>query len=525
MGSIGGARGDQFRMRNPDSPAPSGTHRLAWWTAPPLPSPMLDIRRLRTDPDAVRAGLSRRGGEAADSVDELVAADAQQRAARHAAGRDPRARIKALSKDVGRSAAAGDTAAPRRSWPRAGRSATRRRRSTPRPRRWPRRSSDLLLRTPNVPSADAPDGAGEADNVVLRTEGYDAAAYGEHQRVPHWDIGAELGILDPERAVKISGSMFTMYKGWGARLLRGARAAEPRPQRRRLRGGAAAHPRAHRDDGRPPATSRSSTTTAYHDRARRPLGHPHRRGAAHVAAPRRGARRGRPARCATWPTRRASAARPARPAATPAACCAATSSTRSSCSRWPAAPSRPSPARRTCSPAASRSSATSASPTASLDLCTGDLGASAARTWDIEAYAPGLRPVARGQLGVVVRRLPGPPGRHPLPAARRQGHRGSCHTVNGSAMGWPRTVAAYLETHRQPDGSIADRRVPAPLPRRRHDRRLIANRGLQRGLAHDRPVRRSLDEALLGQPRPRPRRPARPCRCRSRRSTRSGPRW
>ena len=30
-----------------------------------------------------------------------------------------------------------------------------------------------------------------------------------------------------------------------------------------------------------------------------------------------------------------------------------------------------------------------------------------------------------------------------------------CHTVNGSAMGWPRTVAAYLETHRQPDGSIA----------------------------------------------------------------------
>jgi seryl-tRNA synthetase len=30
-----------------------------------------------------------------------------------------------------------------------------------------------------------------------------------------------------------------------------------------------------------------------------------------------------------------------------------------------------------------------------------------------------------------------------------------CHTVNGSAMGWPRTVAAYLETHRQPDGSVA----------------------------------------------------------------------
>jgi seryl-tRNA synthetase len=31
-----------------------------------------------------------------------------------------------------------------------------------------------------------------------------------------------------------------------------------------------------------------------------------------------------------------------------------------------------------------------------------------------------------------------------------------CHTVNGSAMGWARTVAAYLETHRQPDGTVAE---------------------------------------------------------------------
>ena len=79
---------------------------------------------------------------------------------------------------------------------------------------------ELLLRTPNVPSDDCPDGAGEQDNVVLRTEGYDADAYGAHQRVPHWDIGAELGLLDGERAAKIAGSMFTMYRGWGARLLR-----------------------------------------------------------------------------------------------------------------------------------------------------------------------------------------------------------------------------------------------------------------------------------------------------------------
>src|SRR3546814_12085745 len=76
---------------------------------------------------------------------------------------------------------------------------------------------DLLLRTPNVPADDCPDGAGEADNVVLRTEGYDAAAYDEHQRVPHWDIGAELGILAGERAAKISGSLFVTYQNSEAR--------------------------------------------------------------------------------------------------------------------------------------------------------------------------------------------------------------------------------------------------------------------------------------------------------------------
>src|SRR5206468_1808386 len=65
-----------------------------------------------------------------------------------------------------------------------------------------------------------PDGKSEADNVVVRTEGYDAAAYGAHQRVPHWEAGAALGILDLERGAKLSGSMFPMYRGAGAALVR-----------------------------------------------------------------------------------------------------------------------------------------------------------------------------------------------------------------------------------------------------------------------------------------------------------------
>jgi seryl-tRNA synthetase len=54
----------------------------------------------------------------------------------------------------------------------------------------------------------------------VRVAGYDEDAFEEYQRVPHWDIGTALGILDNERAAKISGSMFTLLRGPGAMLAR-----------------------------------------------------------------------------------------------------------------------------------------------------------------------------------------------------------------------------------------------------------------------------------------------------------------
>ena len=157
-------------------------------------------------------------------------------------------------------------------------------------------------------------------------------------------IGEQLGILDVERAVKLSGSMFVMYRGAGATAGAGPVPAGHRPQRGPLRGDPPADAGAHRHDGvhRPPAEVRRRGVP---HRTRRPVGHPHRRGAAHLARPRRDRRRGRPARCGCAPTPRASAARPARRARTPAACCGSTSSTRSSCSRT-APPSRPPDAAR-----------------------------------------------------------------------------------------------------------------------------------------------------------------------------------
>ncbi len=79
---------------------------------------------------------------------------------------------------------------------------------------------ELLLRIPNLPAEECPDGSSEADNVVLRTHGAEPASYGDAQRVPHWDVAEDLGILDVQRAVKLSGSMFVMYRAAGAQLVR-----------------------------------------------------------------------------------------------------------------------------------------------------------------------------------------------------------------------------------------------------------------------------------------------------------------
>lgn len=80
---------------------------------------------------------------------------------------------------------------------------------------------DVAARIPNLPADDVPDGSGESDNVVLRTHGYDPADYEGREWLPHWEVAERLDIFDSERAAKLSGAMFSVLKGSGARLLRG----------------------------------------------------------------------------------------------------------------------------------------------------------------------------------------------------------------------------------------------------------------------------------------------------------------
>jgi seryl-tRNA synthetase len=182
---------------------------------------VIDVRRLRTDLAGVKAAMARRHEPALlEQLDTAAELDRERRDL--AAQRDDmRRQVNELSKQVGRLRGAGDTAG-------AEEAMTESRRLGDVEADLARQADDveadlrdLLLRIPNTPAADAPDGKSEADNVVLRTEGLAPSDYAGHQRVPHWDIGAALGILDTEGAAKISGSMFTMLRGLGATVSRG----------------------------------------------------------------------------------------------------------------------------------------------------------------------------------------------------------------------------------------------------------------------------------------------------------------
>ena len=80
------------------------------------------------------------------------------------------------------------------------------------------RLNDLLLRIPNLPHPSVPVGEDEKDNVEVRRWGEPPKF--DFEPKPHWELGEKLGILDFERGAKLSGSRFVVKRGLGARLVR-----------------------------------------------------------------------------------------------------------------------------------------------------------------------------------------------------------------------------------------------------------------------------------------------------------------
>jgi seryl-tRNA synthetase len=181
---------------------------------------VIDQRLLRTDPDGVKAALSRRSDpNVLVDLDNAARLDVRVRDIQ--AERDEiRAKVNTISKEVGllrRDGKVDDAEALQAQSRELG--ATEKSLAG----EYDEVSellNNLLLGLPNLPHADAPDGVSDEDNPVIIGPVALNSTFPDWQRVPHWETAEALGILDNERATKISGAMFTMQRGAGATMAR-----------------------------------------------------------------------------------------------------------------------------------------------------------------------------------------------------------------------------------------------------------------------------------------------------------------
>jgi seryl-tRNA synthetase len=408
---------------------------------------MLDVRAIRSELDVVKAALARRGMDVSD-VDRVADLDARQRAA-ITESEGMRAEVKRLSGEVGRARKGGSVDEAERLTAESRALGEAQAAKEAEAAALGAELRDVLLGIPNVPADDAPDGAGAEDNVVLRTVGADRT-WADHQRVPHWEIGDQLTFLDPQRATRMSGSMFNMYRGGGARLLRALvqlsldRAADaweeirpPSVVRSETMLGVGQLPKfaddayfIERDDLWAIPTAEVPLTAMHAgeilDESVLPI-----RYAAYTPCFRR------EAGSAGRDTRGLLRSHEFDKVELMAFC-------------------TPDQAADIHADITARAEAIVGDLGLTyrvLDLCTGDLGANSRRTFDIEAYAPGcdqwLEVSSVSWFGDFQ-------ARRSSTRYRPTGGKGTelVHTLNGSAMGWPRTWAALVETHRRPDGAI-----------------------------------------------------------------------
>jgi seryl-tRNA synthetase len=174
------------------------------------------IQRLRDDADAIRVGATNKGEDAA-LVDAALAVDEQRR---HLLGEvdGMRAERKQVSEQVGATLKAGGDAAPLKA--RSVEIGARIDAGEEQLHGLEDQLEDLLLRIPNPPDPDVPVGPPDA-TITVRDWGtplmHDADGW---ERRPHWEIGERLGILDLPAGAKVTGTGFPVLRGAGARLER-----------------------------------------------------------------------------------------------------------------------------------------------------------------------------------------------------------------------------------------------------------------------------------------------------------------
>ena len=175
---------------------------------------MLSIEQIRRDPESVRQALASRGED--DPLEELLDLDARRRQA-ISRGDELRARRNQASREIGQLRSQGQEAPEGvvQEMRQVGQEIEKLEQES---KGLDERIHSILLELPNLPRPDVPRGLSEEENVVVRH-------WGEPKRLefpgkPHWDLAEDLGIIDFQRGVKLSGSRFYTMSGYGAKLER-----------------------------------------------------------------------------------------------------------------------------------------------------------------------------------------------------------------------------------------------------------------------------------------------------------------
>ena len=176
---------------------------------------MLDIKVVRAQPDKVKAAMKARNKDMDDLIDQVLDIDVQRREIT-AKAESMKAQQNLTSKKIPQiKKEGGDVSiimAERKQL------ADQVKAYNAQLSELEQKQRDIMLSLPNVPNESVPVGKDDTENQEIRRWG--EPRQWDFDPKAHWDIGADLGILDPETAAKVTGARFHFYKGLGARLER-----------------------------------------------------------------------------------------------------------------------------------------------------------------------------------------------------------------------------------------------------------------------------------------------------------------
>ena len=178
---------------------------------------MLQIQRIRQQPEAIIEGLKKRGIDATQTVNDLIELDARRRGIRHQM-EEKQARSNALAKEIGQLFKSGKGAEANELKAETGTLKQEIKGLNEELQSLEEKEHDLILTLPNVPHESVPAGKDENDNEEVSRKGEIPTLH--EGAKPHWDLASEYNLIDFELGVKISGAGFPVYVNHGARLQR-----------------------------------------------------------------------------------------------------------------------------------------------------------------------------------------------------------------------------------------------------------------------------------------------------------------